>query len=75
MPSDPESPLGSNVYVMRADNHGEGGLLAMLALIIGRTTMHQQRRAVLVALGLVGAAEFFQLPPNRVIELGTQIEF
>jgi K+ transporter len=75
MPSDPESPTGSNVYVMRANNHGEDGLLAMLALIIGRTTMHKQRRAVLVELGLVDAAEFFQLPPNRVIELGTQIEF
>ena len=44
------------VYVMRADNHGEGGILAMLALIIGKTTVHKQRRAVLVALGLVGAA-------------------
>ena len=44
------------VYVMRADNHGEGGILAMLALIIGRETVHKQRRAVLVALGLVGAA-------------------
>jgi KUP system potassium uptake protein len=44
------------VYVMRADNHGEGGILAMLALIIGKATAHNQRRAVLVALGLVGAA-------------------
>ena len=44
------------VYVMRADNHGEGGILAMLALIIGRETTRKQRRAVLIALGLVGAA-------------------
>ncbi len=44
------------VYVMRADNHGEGGILAMLALIIGRETANKQRRAVLVALGLIGAA-------------------
>ncbi len=44
------------VYVMRADNHGEGGILAMLALIIGKTTTHTRRRAVLVALGLFGAA-------------------
>jgi KUP system potassium uptake protein len=43
-------------YVMRADNHGEGGILAMLALIIGKDTVHKKRRAVLVALGLVGAA-------------------
>ena len=44
------------VYVMRADNHGEGGILAMLALILGRDTMRKKRRAVLIALGLVGAA-------------------
>ena len=44
------------VYVMRADNHGEGGILAMLALIIEKTTVRKNRRAVLVALGLVGAA-------------------
>ena len=44
------------IYVMRADNHGEGGILAMLALIIGKGTLHPQRRAVLVALGLFGAA-------------------
>src|ERR1035437_480544 len=44
------------VYVMRADNHSEGGIPAMLALIIGKATAHKRRRAVLVALGLVGAA-------------------
>ncbi|HEV8410514.1 MAG TPA: KUP/HAK/KT family potassium transporter, partial [Gemmatimonadaceae bacterium] len=44
------------VYVMRADNHGEGGILAMLALIIGKPTIHQHRRKILIALGLVGAA-------------------
>jgi KUP system potassium uptake protein len=44
------------VYVMRADNHGEGGILAMLALIIGKPTVHQKRRRILIALGLIGAA-------------------
>ncbi len=44
------------VYVMRADNHGEGGILAMLALIIGKPTIHQHRRKILIALGLFGAA-------------------
>jgi KUP system potassium uptake protein len=44
------------IYVMRADNHGEGGILAMLALIIGKETTHARRRAILVALGLFGAA-------------------
>jgi KUP system potassium uptake protein len=44
------------LYVMRADNRGEGGILAMLALIMGKATQHKGRRAVLIALGLVGAA-------------------
>ncbi|MFI5280698.1 MAG: potassium transporter Kup, partial [Gemmatimonadales bacterium] len=44
------------LYVMRADNRGEGGILAMLALIIKPSSTHPQLRAVLVALGLVGAA-------------------
>jgi len=44
------------LFVMRADNHGEGGILAMLALILGKDTSRLYRRAVLVALGLFGAA-------------------
>ena len=44
------------LYVMRADNRGEGGILAMLALILGKDTTHRRRRAVLVVLGLIGAA-------------------
>ena len=44
------------VYVMRADNHGEGGILAMLALIISKKTENVRLRHVLIALGLVGAA-------------------
>ncbi|HVT37699.1 MAG TPA: potassium transporter Kup [Gemmatimonadaceae bacterium] len=44
------------LYVMRCDNSGEGGILAMLALIMHTRTVHRQRRAVLVALGLIGAA-------------------
>jgi len=44
------------VFVMRADNRGEGGILAMLALIVGKDTARKNRRAVLVAIGLMGAA-------------------
>jgi len=41
--------------VLRADNHGEGGILALTALV---TPLHDggQRRRVLVMLGLFGAA-------------------
>jgi K+ transporter len=41
------------VVVMRADNHGEGGILALMTLIGADRT---QRRWVLVAMGLFGAA-------------------
>ena len=44
------------IYVMKADNRGEGGILAMLALIISKDTPRLRRRAVLIALGLFGAA-------------------
>lgn len=39
--------------VMRADNRGEGGILALLALVSGR---EGKRRVLLVLLGLFGAA-------------------
>ncbi len=40
------------VFVMRADNRGEGGILALMSLIRTRAT----KRWVLIALGLFGAA-------------------
>jgi KUP system potassium uptake protein len=43
------------VLIMRADNHGEGGILALLALISPRRAKHNRRRAVMVIVGLVGA--------------------
>jgi KUP system potassium uptake protein len=42
-------------YVMRADNHGEGGILALLALIPSNYR-DPQSRGLLTALGLFGAA-------------------
>ena len=43
------------VFVMRADNRGEGGILALMALI--RTGHgHSRRRGLLIAMGLFGAA-------------------
>lgn len=43
------------ILIMRADNHGEGGILALLALISPRRARHSRRRAVMVVIGLVGA--------------------
>jgi KUP system potassium uptake protein len=42
------------LFVMRADNAGEGGILALVALVRRRTPSAQ--RAPLIALGLFGAA-------------------
>src|SRR5580692_7126436 len=44
-----------HLYVLRADNHGEGGILALMALVRGK--LRQPRsRALFVMLGLFGAA-------------------
>lgn len=42
--------------VMRADNHGEGGILALTALILPREGAARRWRRVLVFLGLFGTA-------------------
>jgi KUP system potassium uptake protein len=43
------------ILIMRADNHGEGGILALLALISPRRAKHSRRRAAMVVVGLIGA--------------------
>ena len=42
-------------FVLRADNQGEGGILALMALVGRSETSHKGRRTLLV-LGLFGAA-------------------
>lgn len=44
------------VFVMRADNEGEGGILALLALLMTKGEERQGRRAALIGAGLFGAA-------------------
>ena len=43
------------VLIMRADNRGEGGILALLALISPKRARQSRRRAIMVMIGLVGA--------------------
>src|SRR3982751_903009 len=43
------------VFIMRADNRGEGGIMALLALLHPRRDTTQRRR-LLIGLGLFGAA-------------------
>ncbi len=44
------------LFILRADNRGEGGILAMLALLLQEKASSARRRAVLIGLGIFGAA-------------------
>lgn len=44
------------VFILQADNRGEGGILAMLALLLQREPANRTRRFFVIALGLMGAA-------------------
>ena len=44
------------VFVMRADNHGEGGILALMTLVAGRVSRGGRVTGLLVVMGLFGAA-------------------
>jgi KUP system potassium uptake protein len=45
-------------FIMRADNHGEGGIMALTALALSRRHQRGQRRWIL-GLGLFGTALFY----------------
>jgi KUP system potassium uptake protein len=47
------------VFMMRADNRGEGGIMALLALVLRSTTRDTRGRWILMSLGLFGAALFY----------------
>ncbi len=46
------------VFVMRADNRGEGGIMALMALAL-RKRNRPRHRAIITTLGLFGAALFY----------------
>jgi KUP system potassium uptake protein len=47
------------LVIMRADNRGEGGLLALTALVLRRSSGTTKRAMWIMAAGLVGAALFY----------------
>jgi KUP system potassium uptake protein len=47
------------LVIMRADNRGEGGLLALTALVLRRTRRTHKRYLWIMGAGLVGAALFY----------------
>lgn len=44
------------LFVMRADNHGEGGILALTALVMPQNVSAAKKAGLLVALGVFGTA-------------------
>jgi KUP system potassium uptake protein len=47
------------LLIMRADNDGEGGILALIAKVEGAPLRRGQLKAVLIALGMFGVALFY----------------
>src|ERR1700710_2892565 len=47
------------LFVMRADNDGEGGILALIALIMGAPLRGRRLKGALIGLGMFGVALFY----------------
>ncbi|MGI8593333.1 MAG: potassium transporter Kup [Solirubrobacteraceae bacterium] len=47
------------VFVMRADNRGEGGIMALISLVQGTAMQSARGKWLLIALGVFGAALFY----------------
>lgn len=46
-------------FILRADNHGEGGVMALMALVLHKSEGHLKHRGFIITLGLIGAALFY----------------
>ena len=47
------------IFVLRADNHGEGGVLALLALALTDPQARGRRATILMGMGILGAAMLY----------------
>ena len=47
------------LFLMRADNKGEGGIMALMTLVLRSTQDPSRRRKILTHIGLIGTALFF----------------
>ncbi len=47
------------IFIMRADNKGEGGVMALMALALNGAKNNPQRQVFLITTGLLGAALFY----------------
>jgi KUP system potassium uptake protein len=46
-------------FIMRADNHGEGGIMALTALVTGVRVGSRRAKMALITLGILGASLFY----------------
>ena len=46
-------------FVMRADNNGEGGIMALTALLQGARFKSHRAKIILITLGILGASLFY----------------
>lgn len=46
-------------FIMRADNKGEGGIIALMTLALQGSKAHHERKRLIITLGLLGAALFY----------------
>ena len=46
-------------FIMRADNRGEGGIMALLALASRSVANHPRKQAIIMTLGILGACMFY----------------
>jgi len=65
-------------FIMRAHNHGEGGVMALIALVQGVNVRHRLGKLVLGALGIFGASLFYGdgmiTPAISVLSAGEGLE-
>ena len=47
------------LFIMHADNQGEGGLMALLALVLGKLNRTGKQRGMILMLGIFGTALFY----------------
>ncbi len=47
------------IFIMRADNKGEGGIMALMALALHGSKDNPQRKVFIVTIGLLGASLFY----------------
>ena len=48
-----------SIFIMRADNKGEGGIMALIALALQGSKGHQKKIHYIVTVGLIGAVLFY----------------